>query len=104
MTELPVELAEWQIGGPGSANDESRHRSNEPNSQPLSRVASSQSALIASSLSEERAKGLPTVDRGWHAWLFVANAFMLETMIWGWRCDTRFYFENSARYTDMLNA
>lgn len=35
-------------------------------------------------VAELGARELPQVDRGWHAWLFLVNAFVLETMIWGY--------------------
>lgn len=36
------------------------------------------------SVFELGAKELPPVDKGWAAWLFVLNGFLLEMIIWGY--------------------
>lgn len=39
------------------------------------------------SISDAHEINLPPVDRGKHAWLFLAACFIFEALIWGMLCD-----------------
>lgn len=51
----------------------------------VSRATSLRNIAPPDSGAELGAKPLPQQDGGKDAWLFVASAFVLETMIWGYR-------------------
>ncbi|TFY61513.1 hypothetical protein EVJ58_g4474 [Rhodofomes roseus] len=39
---------------------------------------------VTSQFEETNVQELPPIDGGWKAWRFVASAFMVEVMVWGW--------------------
>ena len=44
----------------------------------------STNATLTSIADDTAVQELPAVDGGWKAWRFVASAFVLEVMIWGY--------------------
>lgn len=44
----------------------------------------STNATLTNLIEETTIQELPPVDGGWKAWQFVASAFVLEAMIWGY--------------------
>ena len=84
FVHVPVELLSFPADSRSSSPGLEEGISEAPTPRTPARTSSFKSIRPGEYVAELGAKELPQVDRGWHAWLFLVNAFVLETMIWGY--------------------